>query len=323
VSLEPPAAGSAGGARVTPLGTRRTSVEDLQREVERLTAALQLAEQRRVTAERTLADVARMAAANAADLRDRIAALEEAAARPRPPVAVPIPRPAAPPAGPRTAGLRRTVWRTTLVLGLVLGVLLIVDGLLTIAWQEPVTAIMQSRSQAALNDDLARLNATFADAPRLQRETDAGRMRREAGALLHARKPGAALGHIDIPRIGLHAVFVESTQHDALTKGPGHYLGTVLPGMAGVVGLAGHRTTYGAPFRHVDNLPRGTRIDVRMPYGRFIYRVTGTEITTPNDASLLRSQPGVHRLVLTACHPLYSATKRIVVSARQVYAEPV
>jgi sortase A len=253
-------------------------------EVRRLTAALPHAEQRRPTAEST---------------------------------------PGAPPPPPRRRRVpARRLRRGLLLAGLVAGLLVTVDGILTIAWQEPLTAIVQSRAQTALRSDLVALQRSVAATPHLRRETAALRMRRQALALLHARKPGAALGTLVIPRIGLKTVFVESTGHDALTEGPGHYRGTVLPGLAGTVGLAGHRTTYGAPFRHVDDLPPGTRIELRMPYGRFEYRVTGTQITTPDNAASLRSRPGAHTLVLTACHPLYSAAKRIVVSARQVLARP-
>jgi sortase A len=314
VSSEPPASRAGDGAQVTPLGAHRTSVAELQREVERLTAALQETEQRRRTAEHTLGDVARMAAADAADLRARIAALEEErnATGLTPGVAPP---------GRRTGRVRRAL----LFAGLVLGLLICADGIATIVWQEPLTAVMQSRDQAALRDDLGNLQRTFAAAGRVgprPRESTTQRIEREAGALLDSRPAGRALGSIRIPRIGLKSVFVESTGHDALAKGPGHYKGTTLPGLPGTVGLAGHRTTYGAPFRHVDNLPKGSRIEIRMPYGRFIYRVVGTQITTPDDAAALRSRTGAHLLVLTACHPLYSAAKRIVVTAHQTYAEP-
>jgi sortase A len=311
VSPEPPASPAGDGARVTPIGAHRTSVADLQGEVERLTAALHEAEQRRRTAENALGDVARMAAADAADLRARIAALEEE-------------RNATGMTGGRVRVARSgRVRRALLLAGLVLGLVVCADGVATIVWQEPLTALMQSRDQAALRDDLGRLQRTFAAAGRVgPRESATQRIEREAGALLDSRPAGRALGSIRIPRIGLKSVFVESTGHDALTKGPGHYKGTTLPGLPGTVGLAGHRTTYGAPFRHVDNLPKGSRIEVRMPYGRFIYRVTGTQITTPDDAAALRSRTGAHLLVLTACHPLYSAAKRIVVTAHQTYAEP-
>jgi sortase A len=272
VTPGPPAAEAGDDDRVTPIGARRTSVADLQREVERLTQALALAE-----------------------------------ARSQPP--------------PRSRV--RTVRRLLLLAGLVLGMALLVDGILTIVWQEPITALQQSRDQGALRTDLKELQQTLAAAPQVARESSTARIRRQALTLLQAKRPdGSALGSVDIPRIGLKTVFVESTDHQALKKGPGHYRGTVLPGLYGTVGLAGHRTTYGAPFRRVDELSPGSRIVLRMPYGRFTYKVTGTRITTPADASSLVSRAGSRRLVLTACHPLYSAAKRIVVSARLVSATP-
>jgi sortase A len=293
--------------RVTPIGARRTSVADLQREVERLTEALELAEKRRQTAERTLADVASMAAADTADLRVRLA---ESQAR----------LDGAPPTG-RTR--LRSARRLLLLAGLVIGMALLVDGILTIVWQEPITALQQSRDQATLRTDLQGLQQTLAAAPKVARENSTARIRRQALTLLQAKRPdGSALGSVDIPRIGLKTVFVESTDPQALKKGPGHYRGTVLPGLYGTVGIAGHRTTYGSPFRRVDELSAGSRIILRMPYGRFTYKVTGSRITTPADASSLVSRAGSRRLVLTACHPLYSAAKRIVVSARLVSATP-
>jgi sortase A len=328
---------AAGDERVAPLlGARRTSVADLQREVERLTEALALAEERRRTAERTLADVASMAAADAADLRDRVAELQarldEHAAADREvlnaaragsgaPPAAPAAASATPPAPPRSSTWRR-IRRTALAAGAVAGIALITDGLLTIFWQEPLTALQQSHDQASLRGELTQLQETMRATPGAPNEPPATRMRRQARALSTARADGKALGSVSIPRIGLKTVFVESTTHDALKKGPGHYRGTVLPGMSGTVGLAGHRTTYGAPFRRVDELVKGSRIVVRMPYGTFTYKVTGTRITTPDDASSLVSHAGATKLVLTACHPLYSAAKRIVVSARLASSTP-
>ena len=109
----------------------------------------------------------------------------------------------------------------------------------------------------------------------------------------------------------------------SLAKGPGHYSGTALPGQPGTTGIAGHRTTYGAPFRHIDALRRGDAITVTMPYGRFVYRVEGLKIVKPSDAAVLQSATATTpRLVLTACHPLYSAAQRIVAVARLVSATP-
>jgi len=321
VAPGPPATGPGDDRRVTPIGARRNaSLADLRQEVERLTEALIVAEERRRTAENALADVARMAAADTADLRDRLAQaqarLEDAAAAPSPADA----GAAAPPPSPSRA---RRIRRGALLAGAILGLLLIADGVLTIVWQEPITALQQSRDQAALRSDLDGLQKTLAAAPNVARESAASRVRRQALTLMRSGRPaGSALGSIAIPRIGLKSVFVETTGHDALEKGPGHYKGTVLPGIDGTVGLAGHRTTYGAPFKRVNELSKGSRIILNMPYGRFTYKVTGSRITTPADASSLVSHPGTRRLVLTACHPLYSAAKRIVVSARLVGSTP-
>jgi sortase A len=232
---------------------------------------------------------------------------------------------AAPPApSPAPPRRRRRVRRLVLLAGLTAGVALLTDGLLTVFWQEPLTALQQSRSQSALRGELPRLRQTLAaEVPATTRLTPTSRMYRQALKLLHARPAGSALGTLDIPRIGLKTVVVESTGHDALTKGPGHYKGTVLPGIDGTVGLAGHRTTYGAPFRHVDQLRTGSDIVLKMPYGEYTYRVFGKRITSASDASALVSRAGQQRLVLTACHPLYSAAQRIVISARLVSETPV
>jgi sortase A len=142
---------------------------------------------------------------------------------------------------------------------------------------------------------------------------------------LHLPPPppsGESVANIRIPKIGVDKYVVQGVGLADLRKGPGHYPGTPLPGEQGNAAIAGHRTTYGAPFRRVDELSPGSRIILRMPYGRFTYKVTGSRITTPSDASALVSHAGTSRLVLTACHPLYSAAKRIVVSARLASATP-
>ena len=108
---------------------------------------------------------------------------------------------------------------------------------------------------------------------------------------------------------------VEGISTGDLRKGPGHYPTTPLPGERGTVAIAGHRTTYGAPFRRLDDLRRGERIMVDMPYGRFLYRVQSTKVVDDQEVSVLRRR-SYDRLVLTACHPLYSAAERIVAFAR-------
>jgi sortase A len=133
---------------------------------------------------------------------------------------------------------------------------------------------------------------------------------------------GDAIGRIAIPRMGLHIVVVEGTSTGDLARGPGHYDAksghrTDFPGEGGVVAIAGHRTTFLAPFRHLDTLRRGDRIELRMPYGTFVYRVIGHRTVLPTDWGILHPR-GFEELVLSACTPIYSASHRLVVFARLV-----
>ena len=118
-----------------------------------------------------------------------------------------------------------------------------------------------------------------------------------------------------MPRLDLSTVVVEGTDSSDLARGPGHYPSTSMPGSGGVVAIAGHRTTYGHPFRHIDDLRPGDEIDVRMPYGDVpLRRVRPANRRRPQ---LVDSPPAaVRELVLTACHPLYSASQRYAVFAR-------
>jgi sortase A len=211
------------------------------------------------------------------------------------------------------------------------GALAVGDAVATVVWQEPVSALWAGHEQAALNGDLDKLDATYAspqaaDAAGANAETvtsPAQRMRALAARLETTTRAGQPLGKLTIKRIHATYVMVQGTRASSLTKGPGHYSGTALPGQPGTTGIAGHRTTYGAPFRHIDALRRGDAITVTMPYGRFVYRVEGLKIVKPSDAAILQSATTTTpRLVLTACHPLYSAAQRIVAVARLVSATP-
>ncbi|MGH6886946.1 MAG: class E sortase, partial [Geminicoccales bacterium] len=132
---------------------------------------------------------------------------------------------------------------------------------------------------------------------------------------------GHAVGRIRIPAIDVDKVVVEGTDTASLRKGPGHYPGTVLPGRPGTTAIAGHRTTYGAPGRRIDEIERGDEIVVEMPYARFSYRFERSRIVDPSHVGVVRDVDH-DRLVLTACHPLYSASQRYVVFARLVGVGP-
>ncbi|HEX5780647.1 MAG TPA: class E sortase [Solirubrobacteraceae bacterium] len=202
---------------------------------------------------------------------------------------------------------------------IVAGVVLLIDAGVTLIWQEPVSAVYARIQQDRLADGLEQLEQTpLAPAERraLERIPDPGRRLAFRARTLERRlDPGDPMGRIVMPSIGVSEVFVEGTDAGDLRKGPGHYPDTPLPGVRGTVAIAGHRTTYGAPFRKVDALESGDRIELRMPYGRFVYRVERTRIVPPTEVSVT-DRVAYDRLVLSACHPLYSAAKRIVVFAR-------
>jgi sortase A len=140
------------------------------------------------------------------------------------------------------------------------------------------------------------------------------------------RDDGQAIGHIRIPAIGVDKYFVQGVSTEALREGPGHYKSTPLPGMPGNASIAGHRTTYGAPFNRIDELQPGDVINVRTVQGKFEYRVIAQEngsghfIVPPSGVEVLRQDFEDHpnRLTLTACHPKYSAAQRIIVVAELV-----
>lgn len=193
----------------------------------------------------------------------------------------------------------RAVLRFVASVMMVSGALLITDAAVTLLWQEPVSAFVAEREQAALKD------ALFDPPERVLR-----------------REPleGDAIARIEIPAIGVSEYVVEGTDTADLRKGPGHYPDTPLPGDRGTSAIAGHRTTYGAPFRDIDDLERGQAIRVDMPDGRFVYRVERVTVVDDEDRSVLRPA-GYRRLMLSACHPLYSAAERVIVFARQVRRE--
>ena len=203
----------------------------------------------------------------------------------------------------------------------VAGLLMVAHTAITLVWQEPFSRATAKAAQERATLRLGRLSAARlgpADLVRVSKVSgDRAQVAYLADRLDRRTDVGEALGRIRIPRLGVSFAFVDGTETDALKRGPGHYEGTALPGMPGTVGLAGHRTTYLAPFRNINRLRRHDRIELRMPYGTFTYAVEGTAIVSPEDVRVLRT---VHhdRIVLTACHPLASAKQRIIVSAALV-----
>jgi sortase A len=205
------------------------------------------------------------------------------------------------------------------------GLLLVLDAGVTIVWQEPITAViaMVKRTQidrhflSYRSAPLSRVDVGALQALSTLEQRTAYLARRESRQV----QTGDAIGRISIPRIGVSFDIVQGTDDGTLQKGPGHYPATAFPGLGRTVAIAGHRTTYLAPFRHIDALRPGDPIVVNMPYGRFTYIVQYRRIVVPTALWVTRDV-GYDRLVLSACNPLYSAAQRIIVFARLADTQP-
>ena len=126
---------------------------------------------------------------------------------------------------------------------------------------------------------------------------------------------GEAIAQIIAPVMGLDSIVVSGTAVSDLRKGPGHYTDSAALCSTGNAAIAGHRTTYGAPFGDIATLKFGDEIRVNTPYGNCIYTVTERFIVEPSDTWVVKDQ-GDNRLTLTSCHPKYSAAQRYIVVAK-------
>jgi len=199
------------------------------------------------------------------------------------------------------------------------GVVLLADEALTLVWKEPLSAIYSAIEQNQAADELNSLSDEFLQDPEVadlaaSRAATARRAERLADLYEKRLEEGKPFGRIKIPSIDADYVVVEGTEEADLERGPGHYPDTALPGQRRTVAIAGHRTTYGAPFNQIDKIEIGDTIVLEMPYGTFTYDVTATRIVDPDQVGIVRDI-GRDRLVLTSCHPLYSAAQRYAVFA--------
>jgi sortase A len=199
------------------------------------------------------------------------------------------------------------------------GVVVLADAGTTLVWEEPVSAAYGSLEQGQASDELGNLESEFpatGDLAALEGVTgDAAEAKVLADLFEERIREGDAIGRLQVDRIGLNNVFLQGTTTAILQRGPGHYPTTQLPGQGGTVAIAGHRTTYGAPFRNINEIRDGDEIRLVMPYGAFTYEVEKHEIVDPTDVGIV-DPVGYDRVVLTACHPLYSAAQRWVVFAK-------
>jgi sortase A len=228
---------------------------------------------------------------------------------------------------PRRGRASRRAWRALSIAMIVLGTLALVDAGVTLVWQEPFSALYAKFRQDHLNGTLRAVERAAPNAIERRALASLPDERRRvaflAGELQRHAPNGSAVGRIVIPKIDASYVIVKGTDTSDLESGPGVYSETSFPGVAGTTAIAGHRTTYLAPFRHIDELRSGNRILLNMPYAHFTYTVIGERVVLPTDVSAAVANVGYTRLVLSACTPLFSAEKRLLIYARLTKTVPV
>ena len=209
-----------------------------------------------------------------------------------------------------------------------LGTVLFVIGVGVLAWSATVyfwkdpfttayTAYEQRRLASNLDEQFDSWRPNREPVSQSAEPAKRDDVSREAKRYRLGSEDGDAIARIRIPRLDLNLVVVNGTSVSDLRRGPGRHLETYMPGEHELVYIAGHRTTYGAPFGDINELKPGDPITLELPYATVVYRVTRHRIVDDNDVSVLKS-PHHEQLVLQACHPRFFASQRYL-----VYATPV
>jgi sortase A len=213
-----------------------------------------------------------------------------------------------------------------------LGTFLLVIGVGVLAWaatvyfwKDPFTTAYTAYEQRRLESNLDKQFESWRPSrdPIVrpgQPKPRSDDLSREAERFRRASDDGDAIARLRVPRLDLDLVVVNGTSAGDLRRGPGRHTETFMPGEGELVYVAGHRTTYGAPFSDIDDLEPGDSVTVELPYGTVEYRVTSHRVVDDEDVSVLESQ-GHEELVLQACHPRFFASQRYLVYARPVEME--
>jgi len=206
---------------------------------------------------------------------------------------------------------------------IVAGFALLVWAVAVWQWEDPFTSAYTAYEQRKLDDQYEKAASTYD--PPASRPASLTAQRRDVAVAARTYRRGLergeALGRLRIPRLDLDMVVVEGTDAESLKKGPGHYAYSFLPGEHRLVYIAGHRTTYGAPFSRIDRLLKGDRVVMELPYATVEYRVTGHRIVPATATEVLR--PGrADVLALQACHPRFFASQRWIAYATPVKVTP-
>jgi sortase A len=206
------------------------------------------------------------------------------------------------------------------------GKVLIGAGILVLlftAYQIWGTSIQESHSQDALRSTL--LAETNSQAIRHALAEAAAINKLPTGPPVTAPRTsdpgeGEPIGDIRIPVIGINQVVVEGINTPDLRRGPGHYIGTPLPGQNGNAAVAGHRTTYGHPFYNLDGVKVGDPIVLTTLQGIFVYDTTRSWVVSPNDTTVIKNA-FANLLTLTTCNPRFSASTRLIVQAKLAHSQ--
>jgi sortase A len=210
------------------------------------------------------------------------------------------------------------------------GTVLVAAGVLALIWvgvvwrwQDPFTALYTHWKQHELAKSYEKRFAGYRPL-RSRGATAAATLRtlaREARRYRLVSHRGEAIGRIVVPHLGLNMILVNGTDEGSLKKGPGRDLRTYMPGEGQLIYIAGHRTTYLAPFAQIDKLRPGDWVTLEVPYGTLKDRIFRHVIVPSDDLAVLRSH-GREVVALQACHPRFFASHRYIAYGRLVKVEP-
>ena len=200
--------------------------------------------------------------------------------------------------------------KTARVVGFI-GKAFITTGLLLlglVVYQLWGTGIETRRTQSALRQEFNRIIATTSPTATSPKTTTT----KGTSAFLPVTD---ALALIEIPSINISKIVVEGITPKDLRRGPGHFPKTPLPGELGNSAIAGHRTSYDAPFGNLNTIALDDPIIITTPKGKFEYIVKEVSIVAPDETSVLKNTPRVATLTLVTCHPRFSTSQRLIVRA--------
>jgi len=209
------------------------------------------------------------------------------------------------------------------------GILLAIGGSLVLLWvlavwrwQDPLTLIVNKRAQSELSSAYEVRVARERTAPTPRPAVETPSQAKLAAKYRQRTDTGDPIGRLTVPRLNLQIMVVYGTDRETLKKGPGLHPSTGFPGQRFLTYVAGHRTTYGAPFSDIDKLRPGDEVTFEVPYGTYSYEVVGHRIVRDDQIEVLEGR-GREELALQACWPRFFATHRYIAYAKLVGVDPV